>query len=146
MRRHHMVVYDQSQSLKSNEKISKLFRDAIDGVPYRQCADKFNQSNFAKKIGLTVSKDTVCRLANGRFVIVNKRIKALCGFFDIDIYDHVDPICINEHSDSKINSAIPEIEAELNKVSNLAKKNPALGKKLSNMIKGITDLVFAQGA
>lgn len=126
--------------LISNESISRRFRSAVAGVSYRKCAEIFNASEQAKNYGVSVTKDTVCRLATGNFQVVNKRIKALCYVFNVEIYESCDEIGGLSRSE-----ASSGLDAELFRVSDLAKRNPALEGKLTNLIRGITEIVSSKG-
>ncbi|EJL6480836.1 hypothetical protein NMR80_002550 [Vibrio cholerae] len=131
--------------LISNENISRQFRVAIQGFTYRGCAEIFNASEQAKLNGISVTKDTVCRLATGNFQVVNKRIKALCQFFNIDFYEKNNEV--SEFAGFQVSGEgeAHGIDAELSRVSSLAKRNPALEGKLTNLIRGITEIVSSQG-
>lgn len=142
MRQKRRILHKERRALISNENITRQFQAAIEGLTYRNCADRFNRSEIAKREGLTVSKDTVCRLANGDFQVVNKRIKALCQFFGIDVYEGHGK---ERNSFGNEDGCTAGIDVELTRVSVLAKSNPVLEQKLTKLIRGITEIVSSQG-
>lgn len=135
-------------SLISNGNISKRFKAAIENITYRECAGRFNASAQAQEAGIKVTKDTVCRLANGDFVVVNKRIRALCSFYGVGIHENSVFVPLSEPEPESVSSErmIDGIDSELLKIAELAKRNPSLEAKLSKLIRGINEIVSSQGA
>lgn len=133
-------------SLISNGNISKRFKAAIENITYRECAGRFNASAQAQEAGIKVTKDTVCRLANGDFVVVNKRIRALCSFYGVGIHENSVLAQLSEPESVSSERMIDGIDSELLKIAELAKRNPSLEAKLSKLIRGINEIVSSQGA
>lgn len=135
---------NKHKALISNAKIADLFMRAIDGISYRECAQRFNNSALGKDASITVTKDLVWRVATGDFVVVNERIKKLCEFMKVDIYEQDSAIDKPKSGTSSV-AINYGIRTELQRVADLAKSNPTLEGKLSNLLRGISEIVSAQG-
>ncbi|HHI3137154.1 TPA: hypothetical protein ACQ8SF_005148 [Klebsiella pneumoniae] len=124
----------------SNYRIAKSVSTVLKdrSWSYRRCAYQFNQHHKGQKISVT--KDLVSRVANQEFRIVNERIRLLCEFLEISIYegDRKEELqCVPVEALTGLSN---DIKNEITRVTELVKENPALGETIAVLLRGITKI------
>lgn len=124
----------------SNYRIAKSVSTVLKDKSwsYRRCAHQFNQHHKGQKISVT--KDLVSRVANQEFRVVNERIRLLCEFLEISIYEtnrKEELQCVPIEALTGLSN---DIKNEITRVTELVKENPALGETIAVLLRGITKI------
>lgn len=124
----------------SNYRIAKSVSSVLreKSWSYRKCAYQFNQHYRDQEVSVT--KDLVSRVANQEFRIVNDRVRLLCEFLEISIYEDEWPDKSQCTPSEVLTDLGSDIRNEIARVTELVKENPALEETIAILLRGITKI------